>query len=112
MNDGPVLSIADVSIAMGQGAAISQTRSDLLLMSNRLSDLMFGLGVAEKAFRLIRENLMWAIVYNLIAIPAAVAGWLEPWHAALGMSLSSLLVVLNALRLYLLPRPAFPLTVE
>ncbi|MBC3932698.1 heavy metal translocating P-type ATPase [Undibacterium curvum] len=112
MNDGPVLSIADVSIAMGQGAAISQTRSDLLLMSNRLNDLMFGLSVSEKAFRLIRENLMWAIVYNLIAIPAAVVGWLEPWHAALGMSLSSLLVVLNALRLYLLPRPAFPLTDE
>lgn len=107
MNDGPVLAIADVAVAMGQGAPISQTRSDLLLMSNRLNDLTFGFVVANKAFRLIRENLAWAVLYNLIAIPAAIIGWLEPWHAALGMSLSSLLVVLNALRLYLLPQPEF-----
>ncbi|MBR7791873.1 cadmium-translocating P-type ATPase [Undibacterium sp. FT147W] len=110
MNDGPVLAIADVAVAMGQGAPISQTRSDLLLMSNRLNDLTFGFVVGNKAFRLIRENLAWAVLYNLIAIPAAIIGWLEPWHAALGMSLSSLLVVLNALRLYLLPQPEFVMT--
>ena len=110
MNDGPVLAIADVAVAMGQGAPISQTRSDLLLMSNRLNDLTFGFVVANKAFRLIRENLAWAVLYNLIAIPAAIIGWLEPWHAALGMSLSSLLVVLNALRFYLLPQPEFVMT--
>ena len=62
------------------------------------------------SFRLIRENLGWAILYNLVAIPAAVIGWLEPWHAALGMSLSSLIVVLNALRLYLLSQPEYQLT--
>ncbi|MFZ6861294.1 heavy metal translocating P-type ATPase [Undibacterium sp. Ji67W] len=107
MNDGPALSLANVAVAMGQGAPISQTRSDVLLMSNRLSDLDFGFVVANKAFRLIRENLIWAIAYNLFAIPAAVIGWLEPWHAALGMSLSSLIVVLNALRLYLLPQPDY-----
>ncbi|MBI3286013.1 MAG: cadmium-translocating P-type ATPase [Burkholderiales bacterium] len=105
MNDGPVLALADVAVAMGQGAPLSQSRSDLLLMSNRLSDLDFGFVVAGKAFRLIRENLSWAILYNLVAIPAAVTGLLEPWHAALGMSLSSLIVVINALRLYLLPQP-------
>ena len=110
MNDGPALSLANVAIAMGQGAPISQTRSDVLLMSNRLSDLDFGFVVANKAFRLIRENLIWAIAYNLFAIPAAVIGWLEPWHAALGMSLSSLIVVLNALRLYLLPQPEYAVT--
>ncbi|MFZ6688573.1 heavy metal translocating P-type ATPase [Undibacterium sp. SXout11W] len=107
MNDGPALSLANVAVAMGQGAPISQTRSDVLLMSNRLSDLDFGFVVANKAFHLIRENLFWAIAYNLFAIPAAVIGWLEPWHAALGMSLSSLIVVLNALRLYLLPQPEY-----
>lgn len=107
MNDGPVLALADVSVAMGQGAPISQSRSDILLMSNRLLDLDFGMTVASKAYQLIRENLAWAILYNVIAIPAAMAGWLEPWHAALGMSLSSLVVVLNALRLYLLPQPVF-----
>lgn len=105
MNDGPVLSLADVAVAMGQGAPISQSRSDLLLMSNRLTDLNFGFTVATKAFRLIRENLAWAVLYNALAIPAAVMGLLEPWHAALGMSLSSLIVVLNALRLYLITPP-------
>lgn len=110
MNDGPVLAIADVAVAMGQGAAISQTRSDLLLVSNRLPDLSYGVRAAGASFRLIRENLGWAILYNLVAIPAAVIGWLEPWHAALGMSLSSLIVVLNALRLYLLSQPEYQLT--
>ncbi|MFZ6766245.1 heavy metal translocating P-type ATPase [Undibacterium sp. Di26W] len=105
MNDGPVLGLANVSVAMGQGAAISQSRSDMLLMSNRLLDLDFGLTLAAKAFALIRENLAWAVFYNLIAIPAAVSGLLEPWHAALGMSLSSLIVVVNALRLYRVPQP-------
>ncbi|MBC3830128.1 cation-translocating P-type ATPase [Undibacterium amnicola] len=99
MNDGPALSLANVSVAMGQGAPISQTRSDCLLMSNRLSDLSFSIQLAKKAYRLIRQNLGWALLYNVIAIPAAVLGYLEPWHAALGMSLSSLLVVVNGLRL-------------
>ncbi|MES2040804.1 MAG: cation-translocating P-type ATPase [Pseudomonadota bacterium] len=107
MNDGPVLALADVSVAMGQGAPISQSRSDVLLMSNRLLDLDFGMAVASKAYKLIRENLAWAVLYNLLAIPAAMCGWLEPWHAALGMSLSSLIVVLNALRLYLVPQPVY-----
>ena len=104
MNDGPVLALADVSIAMGQGAPISQSRSDLLLMSNRLPDLAYAVTVARTSLTLIRQNLGWAILYNLIAVPAAVTGFLEPWHAALGMSLSSLLVVLNGLRLLALKR--------
>lgn len=99
MNDGPALSLADVSVAMGQGAPISQSRSDVLLMSNRLADLAQAVSVTGMAMKLIRQNLAWAILYNVVAIPAAVTGLLEPWHAALGMSLSSLLVVLNALRL-------------
>jgi Cu2+-exporting ATPase len=99
MNDGPALSLANVSVAMGQGAPISQTRSDCLLMSNRLSDFSFSVELAKKAYRLIRQNLAWALLYNVIAIPAAVLGYLAPWHAALGMSVSSLLVVVNGLRL-------------
>ncbi len=99
MNDGPVLALADVSVAMGQGAPISQSRSDLLLMSNRLTDLAYAEKISGMALRLIRQNLAWAVIYNVIAIPAAVTGLLEPWHAALGMSLSSLMVVLNGLRL-------------
>lgn len=111
MNDGPALSLADVSVAMGQGAPISQSRSDVLLMSNRLADLVHAVGLTGKALKLIRQNLAWAILYNVVAIPAAVTGLLEPWHAALGMSLSSLLVVLNALRLLSDESPERPIPV-
>lgn len=109
MNDGPALSLADVSVVMGQGAPISQSRSDLLLMSNRLTDLAYGVKLSNMALKLIRQNLTWAIAYNLIAIPAAVTGLLEPWHAALGMSLSSVIVVCNALRLLNINQEARPL---
>ncbi|MBY0572638.1 MAG: HAD-IC family P-type ATPase, partial [Undibacterium sp.] len=98
MNDGPALSLANIGIAMGQGAPISQTRSDCVLISNRLSDLSFSVRIAKFSYRIILQNIAWAMVYNLVAIPAAVLGYLEPWHAALGMTLSSLLVVLNGLR--------------
>ncbi len=99
MNDGPVLSLADVSCAMGQGAPITQARSDLLLMSSNLNDFGYAWRSSQFALRLIGQNLLWALAYNIIAIPAAVLGWLAPWHAALGMSLSSVLVVLNSLRM-------------
>ncbi len=99
MNDGPVLSLADVAIAMGQGAPISQARSDVVLVSSRLVDLQQAHQLSRFACHLIRQNLAWALLYNLLAIPAAMVGILSPWQAALGMSLSSLLVVMNALRL-------------
>ncbi len=99
MNDGPALAQANVAIAMGRGAAIAQTRSDGLLLSNRLADLSFACGVSKKAFRLIRQNLAWALAYNLIVIPLAVFGFLQPWHAALGMAMSSLVVIVNGLRI-------------
>lgn len=99
MNDGPGLSLADVSIAMGQGAPISQARSDVILISSRLGDVQHAFQTAVKAMLLVRQNLGWALLYNAIAIPAAVSGALAPWHAAIGMSLSSLVVVLNSLRM-------------
>lgn len=100
MNDGPVLSIANISIAMGQGAPISQARSDIVLISNDLRDLIYAVKTTRKSLSLIRQNLGWAVLYNLIAIPAAMAGILAPWHAAIGMSVSSIIVVLNSLRIY------------
>ena len=99
MNDGPVLSLADVSVAMGQGAPISQARSDIVLISNHLQDLSHAVRTTCKSMLLIRQNLAWALLYNLVAIPAAAFGVLAPWHAAVGMALSSLLVVLNSLRI-------------
>ena len=101
MNDGPVLSLADISIAMGQGAPISQARSDMVLISNDLRDLEYAVKITTKSLALIRQNIGWAVLYNAIAIPAAVAGVLAPWHAAVGMSLSSMIVVLNSLRIHL-----------
>ncbi len=100
MNDGPVLSLADVSMAMGQGAPIAQVRSDLVLMSNRLQDVEAAVTTTSRALSLIRQNLGWALLYNLVAVPAAVSGMLQPWHAAIGMALSSLIVVLNSLRMF------------
>lgn len=100
MNDGPVLSLADISIAMGQGAPISQARSDMVLISNDLRDLVYAIKITSKSLSLIRQNLGWAVLYNVIAIPAAMAGILAPWHAAIGMSLSSMIVVVNSLRIY------------
>lgn len=100
MNDGPVLSLADVSVAMGQGAPIAQVRSDLVLMSNRLHDMEGAVKTTGRALALIRQNLGWALLYNLVAVPAAVSGLLQPWHAAIGMALSSLIVVANSLRIF------------
>jgi len=99
VNDAPVLAAAQVSIAMGGGAAVAAASADMILLSLKLGGLASGLAVAHRTVKIIRQNLAWALAYNLLAIPAAAAGYVTPWMAALGMSLSSLLVVSNALRL-------------
>jgi Cu2+-exporting ATPase len=98
LNDAPVLARADVSIAMGAGAHAARVQADVVLTANRLGALVDALGAARRAMRLVRQNLGWALAYNAIALPAAALGWIGPWEAALGMSASSFLVVLNALR--------------
>jgi Cu2+-exporting ATPase len=99
INDGPVLAAADVSCAMGQGSAIAQAAADLLLVNENLLQVARAIAIARRALRVVKQNLGWAIVYNLSAVPLAAAGLVSPWVAALGMSLSSLAVVLNARRL-------------
>ncbi|MEK7223581.1 MAG: heavy metal translocating P-type ATPase [Pseudomonadota bacterium] len=99
VNDAPVLAAAQVSIAMGGGTAVAAASADMILLSQKLPHLADGLSVARRTLAVIRQNLVWAVVYNLLAIPAAAAGYVTPWMAALGMSASSLLVVANALRL-------------
>jgi Cu2+-exporting ATPase len=99
INDGPVLAAADVSCAMGQGSAIAQSASDLLLIHDGLAVLPRALAAARGARRVMRQNLAWALAYNIAAVPLAALGMVPPWLAALGMSLSSLGVVLNARRL-------------
>jgi Cu2+-exporting ATPase len=99
INDAPVLARSQVSVAMGGGTQLAQASADMLLLSNRLAALVTGLEISRKALGIIRQNLGWALGYNALALPLAAAGWVQPWMAAIGMSLSSLLVVVNALRL-------------
>jgi Cu2+-exporting ATPase len=99
INDAPVLAAANVSIVMRDAAHISQANADMVLLSNNLEALPQGMRLAGRALRVIRQNLSWAAGYNLLALPAAALGFVAPWMAAIGMSSSSLLVVLNALRL-------------
>jgi Cu2+-exporting ATPase len=99
INDAPVLAGAQVSIAMGEGADVAQAAADMVMLGSRLATLSEGVALARKTQTIIRQNLGWALGYNLIAIPAAAFGYVTPWLAGIGMSVSSLLVVLNALRL-------------
>ncbi|CAL61805.1 Cation transporting P-type ATPase, probable copper-exporting copA-like [Herminiimonas arsenicoxydans] len=104
INDAAVLRAADVSFAMGSGAALAQTHADTVLLSPHLAAIANASEVAVKTMRVIRQNLVWATCYNLLAIPAAAIGWINPWLSGVGMSLSSAVVVLNALRLRRIPR--------
>jgi Cu2+-exporting ATPase len=98
LNDAPVLARADVSVAMGAGADVAQMQADVVLTADRLGALEELLGISRRAMRLVRQNLGWALAYNALALPAAALGWIGPWEAAIGMSASSFIVVLNALR--------------
>jgi len=99
VNDAPVLAGAEVSVAMGSGTQLAQASADMVLLSGQLTHLAKAVMVARKARAIVRQNLAWAILYNLVALPLAAAGFIAPWMAAIGMSTSSLIVVVNALRL-------------
>jgi Cu2+-exporting ATPase len=106
INDAAVLSGADVSFAMGSGAALAQLHADCVLLSGRLSSVCEVADAASRTIAVIHQNLWWASLYNLIAIPAAALGWLNPWMSGIGMSVSSAVVVVNALRLRRGGRPS------
>ncbi|MEK6667195.1 MAG: cation-translocating P-type ATPase [Pseudomonadota bacterium] len=99
INDAPVLAQADVSVALDQGAALAQSQADLIVLNGRLTGLPEAVLQSRRAMRIVRQNLAWAAVYNFGCIPLALMGLLPPWAAGLGMAASSLLVVLNSLRL-------------
>jgi Cu2+-exporting ATPase len=99
VNDAPVLASADVSIAMGRGAALAHASADAVLVNEDLGSLPRAIRIARKAQRIARQNLIWSAVYNFGSLPLAAAGLVPPWLAALGMSVSSVAVVLNAARL-------------
>ncbi|HEX7271336.1 MAG TPA: heavy metal translocating P-type ATPase [Casimicrobiaceae bacterium] len=99
VNDAPGLAQADVSLSLGGAAALTQWTSDIVVLGEDLRTLASAFGHAKRTFRTVRQNLLWALAYNVVAIPLAATGYLTPAVAALGMSASSLLVVGNALRL-------------
>jgi Cu2+-exporting ATPase len=99
INDAPVLAGADTSIAPAHGALLAQTSSDVIMLGESLRPLVTAVSLSRKTLSIVRQNLVWAVVYNATALPLAVAGLVPPWLAAIGMSASSLIVVLNALRL-------------
>jgi len=99
INDAPVLAAAQVSIAMASGTQLAAASADMLLLSSDLSSIGFGRYMAKRTMLTIKQNIIWAVGYNLTALPAAALGFVAPWMAAIGMSASSLIVVGNALRL-------------
>jgi Cu2+-exporting ATPase len=99
VNDAAALAAAHVSVAMGGGTQIAAASADMILLSEHLPHLAEAVLVAGKTLRIIRQNMTWAVGYNLIAVPFAAFGLVAPWMAAIGMSASSLIVVANALRL-------------
>ncbi len=99
INDAPVLVQADVSIAVEGGADVAQAGSDLVMVQSNMGLVALALQQGKKTRRIIQENLLWAAVYNAVAVPIAMMGFANPWIAALGMAMSSLLVTVNAMRL-------------
>jgi Cu2+-exporting ATPase len=99
LNDGPVLSGADVSFALGQAVPLAQAQADFVLLGGQLDDLLHTWQHSTMTMKVVRQNLVWALVYNFACVPLALLGMLPAWAAGLGMATSSLVVVLNALRL-------------
>jgi Cu2+-exporting ATPase len=99
INDAPVLAGADASIALAHGAELAQTNADVVLLGDSLAPVTTAIVISRATLRIVRQNLAWAIVYNATALPLAALGFVPPWAAAIGMSASSLIVVLNALRI-------------
>jgi Cu2+-exporting ATPase len=99
VNDAPVLKGANVSLAMGRASALAQVSADIVLIGDNLRALPDAIDMARRVQRVVKQNLTWATLYNLLALPLAAFGFVPPRLAAIGMSASSIIVVLNSLRL-------------
>jgi Cu2+-exporting ATPase len=99
INDAPVLAQAQVSVAMSSGTELARLNADVALLTDRIEPLLEAVTIAHRTLRIIHQNFIWAVAYNVIAVPLAIIGMVTPLVAAIGMSASSLLVICNALRL-------------
>ena len=99
INDAPVLAAADLSISLSLGTDLARAAADMVINGGQLAPLINAHKTTTKMMNVIRQNFSWAIMYNIAAVPFSMAGLIQPWLAAIGMSLSSLIVVVNALRL-------------
>ncbi|QJR82945.1 cadmium-translocating P-type ATPase [Alteromonas pelagimontana] len=99
INDAPVLASADVAVAVGNATDIAKSAADVILLGEHLTSLPRLFRVAEKTQQTIKQNIGWAIAYNLLVLPFAISGILTPWMAVVGMSASSIIVVTNSTRL-------------
>ena len=99
INDAPVLAAADVSTSIAGAADLAQVSSDSIILNGQIEAITAAKRIADKTKRIIKQNLRWALIYNSSVLIPAALGYVPPWLAAIGMSLSSLFVVLNALRL-------------
>jgi Cu+-exporting ATPase len=99
INDAPALTVADIGIAIGNGTDIAIESADIVLMRNDLTDVPTAIKLSKATMRNIKQNLFWAFGYNVVGIPISALGLLNPMLCALAMSLSSVSVLLNALRL-------------
>ena len=104
LNDAPVLSLADASFAVAGATDLARTQADFVIVGGDLQAVTGTWAKSRQCRRIILQNFAWALGYNTSAIPLAAMGYIPPWAAAIGMSVSSLLVVLNSLRLNRPPR--------
>ena len=98
-NDAPALAASDIGISMPHGTAVAQSSADISLMRDDLSLVLHAITLARRIHGFVRSNLFWAFAYNVVAIPFAIVGLLPAMYAGIAMSLSSVFVVLNSLRL-------------
>jgi Cu2+-exporting ATPase len=99
INDAPVLAAADVSVAVGNASDLAKNAADIILLNHQLHGLLEVIEMAKRTKTKIKQNIAWALGYNILVLPFAMVGYLTPWMAALGMSLSSIIVVYNSTRL-------------
>ncbi|MFT6951916.1 MAG: Cu2+-exporting ATPase [Paraglaciecola sp.] len=99
INDGPVLAQADIAVTLGAGSDLAKSSADIILLQNSLQKLPFLFNLAKRCKGKIRQNILWALGYNMLILPLAISGSLAPWMAVIGMSLSSIIVVVNSVRL-------------